>query len=80
MRRIERANTARYLTFSCSKRLPLLDNPKIRDTFAAVLAESRGRFGFRLLAWVAMPEDWAWSSARGSRGDADALVPIDRVM
>ena len=56
MQRIERPNTARYLTFSCYRRLPLLDNPKIRDNFAATLAEARGRFGFRLLAWVTMPE------------------------
>ena len=28
---------------------------------------------------AAVPEDWAWSSARAYRGDPDALVPIDRV-
>ena len=56
MQRIERPNTVRYLTFSCYKRLPLLDNPKIRDRFAAALVEARSRFGFHLLAWVTMPE------------------------
>ncbi|MCC7387847.1 MAG: transposase [Phycisphaerales bacterium] len=56
MKRVEGANKARYLTFSCYKRLPLLDNPDIYDLFAERLGAARERFGLRLIAWVAMPE------------------------
>ncbi|MFN0131940.1 MAG: REP-associated tyrosine transposase [Phycisphaerales bacterium] len=46
----------RYLTCSCYKRLPLLGNPSIRDEFVDVLIAARRRHGFRLIAWVVMPE------------------------
>jgi len=48
--------TPRYLTFSCHRRLPLLGTPAWRGEFARSLAAARERCGFRLLAWVALPE------------------------
>jgi putative transposase len=56
LKRYEVANQARFLTFSCNHRLPLFRNDRIKDLFAAKLAEARERFGFRLVAWVVMPE------------------------
>ncbi|MGE3107137.1 MAG: transposase [Phycisphaerales bacterium] len=47
---------SRFLTFSCFGRLPLLKNPKIADEMAACLERARLRRGFRLIAWVIMPE------------------------
>lgn len=46
----------RFVTFSCQGRLPLLHNDGIRDLFARSLSDARARFGFRLFAWVVMPE------------------------
>ena len=55
-RRIERPNDARYLTFSCYARRPLLGEADARDAVADQLMLARSRLGFRLLAWVLMPE------------------------
>ena len=55
-RRFEIPGHARYLTFSCYRRLPLFQNDAIKDTFVDRLRDARARYGFRLLAWVVMPE------------------------
>jgi putative transposase len=47
---------ARYLTFSCYHRLPLLGKPAVRDEFVRSLVKARARCGFRLYGWVVMPE------------------------
>lgn len=47
---------ARYLTFSCHGRLPLLGTPPLRDLFERTLRAAREKCRFRLYAWVAMPE------------------------
>jgi len=47
---------ARYLTFSCHQRLALLGRREWRDVFAHGLAAARERCGFKLVAWVVMPE------------------------
>lgn len=54
-RRFEEPGHARFLTFSCYHRLALLDNSAIRDLFSRRLDESRSQLGFRLIAWVVMP-------------------------
>jgi putative transposase len=56
MHRWEVENDARFLTFSCFGRLPLFGNSQIRDAFAERIAWARGHYGFRLIAWVIMPE------------------------
>ena len=56
MRRWERVWQWRFLTFSCYQRLQLLGNPAIRDQMAVSLSRARDRCGFRLRAWVIMPE------------------------
>lgn len=56
LRRYEIEGHARFLTFSTYNRLPLFGNDAIKDAFAEHLARARGRDGFRLLAWVLMPE------------------------
>jgi putative transposase len=48
--------TARYLTFSCHRRLPLLNHPAIRNRFVAHLLRATGETDLRILAWVVMPE------------------------
>jgi putative transposase len=56
MRRQESATIARFITFSCYQRLPLLHNHRIMDLFASLLSDTRTRHGLRLYAWVVMPE------------------------
>jgi len=56
MRRFEHENHARYLTFSCYRRLSLFENDRIKDAFVEQISRSRDRMGFNLLAWVIMPE------------------------
>lgn len=56
VRRIERADTVRYLTFSCYQRLSLLGNDAIKDVFVEELVASRERLGFGVIGWVVMPE------------------------
>lgn len=54
-RRIE-SGTARFITFSTYRRLPLFTHDAIKDLFATSLASARERDGFALYAWVVMPE------------------------
>jgi putative transposase len=56
VRRIERPNHARFLTFSCFHRLALFSNDAIKDIFAEQLQRTRDRHAFLLYAWVVMPE------------------------
>jgi putative transposase len=50
------SKTPRLLTFSCHWRLALLGTPETRDVFSDAMACARERLGFKLLAWVVMPE------------------------
>ena len=56
MRRWEGTASARFVTFSCYRRLPLLGTDTIRDLFADRLAATRQQHGLQLFAWVVMPE------------------------
>jgi putative transposase len=56
MKRREVPYGARFITFSCEKRLPLLGRAQIRDVLVQHLGAARDRFGFELFAWVVMPE------------------------
>jgi len=56
LKRYELPNGARFVTFSCFRRLPLLDHDDARQDFLTALRVSRKRFGCRVAAWVIMPE------------------------
>ena len=56
MKRWETPGQARYLTFSCYRRLPLFHSDKIKDAFAERLAKVVDELEFDLYAWVIMPE------------------------
>jgi putative transposase len=56
LRRFEVAQQPRFLTFSCYQGLPLLRNDLIKREFVEHLRAAREHCGFRLLAWVVMPE------------------------
>jgi putative transposase len=54
--RREIPGNSRFITFSCQRRLPLFKNPAIAQVFQDSLARAHHRLGFRLYAWVIMPE------------------------
>jgi putative transposase len=56
LRRVEQEGHVRFLTFSCYRRLPLLDNDGIRTLFIERLQAVTREHLVRLLAWVIMPE------------------------
>ncbi|MFG0306079.1 MAG: transposase [Phycisphaerales bacterium JB040] len=56
LRRFEIPGQARFLTFSCESRLPLLTAPGAMRAFAESLASARDSGSFELFAWVVMPE------------------------
>ncbi len=53
-RRIESLRDSRFLTFSCYRRLPLLQSDWARDIAVEQLALTHDRLGFHLYSWVVM--------------------------
>ncbi len=47
---------AHFLTFSCFKRLALLDRERARNWFVQALSEAKEKYEFALWAYVIMPE------------------------
>lgn len=45
-----------FITFSCYRRMPLLDSGDSRDLFTKLLDQVRNRFKFALVGYVVMPE------------------------
>ena len=45
-----------FITFSCYRRLPLLDSVRDRNIFVQILGEVRDRYGCALVGYVVMPE------------------------
>jgi putative transposase len=76
LKRIEQPTHARYLTFSCYHRLPLLQNDTIKLAFRDALHQARDRHGFALYAWVIMPEHVHLLAQPA--GDADNVQSILR--
>ena len=56
LKRYEHRNDVRYITCSCYKRLALFQNDSIKDRFVQHLRMTQEDYGFRLYAWVLMPE------------------------
>ena len=56
LRRWQPAGTSRFLTFSCTGRLPLFRREETRDRFLFYLDESLDGRAIELLAFVVMPE------------------------
>ncbi len=56
LRRLELQGNARFLTFSCYHRLPLLSNNNIKDALVNQIARVQSRGAFALHAWVIMPD------------------------
>jgi putative transposase len=56
MQRFDEPGTARFITFSCYRRLRLFDNDRIKDRFVERFVEFAALKRVDVLAWVVMPE------------------------
>ena len=56
LRRHDVPGTARFITFSCYRRLRLFDNDRIKDHFVDALCKTTVTRNISVLAWVVMPE------------------------
>jgi putative transposase len=56
LKRFQEAKSLHFVTFSCFRRLPLLEAPAARETVEAVLEQARARHRARVYAYVLMPE------------------------
>jgi len=54
--RYQQARTLHYVTFTCYHRAPYLGTASARDLFEATLERVRRWYGFRIHAYVVMPE------------------------
>lgn len=55
LRHFDHDGRARFITFCTHNRLPLLTNDLFRSLVVEAMAEVKARIGFKLLAWVIMP-------------------------
>ena len=56
VRHFDEAGHAHFLTFSCYRRMPLLDRDRSRQWLVDALTDAREKHGFDLWAFVIMPE------------------------
>ena len=56
LKRFQKAEALHFITFSCFHRLPFLEAPGLKETFEAVLEQTRARHQARVYAYVLMPE------------------------
>jgi putative transposase len=56
LRRYYGAGNLHFITCSCYRRQPLLGTPRRRDLFLTVLEQTRRRYQFVVVGYVAMPE------------------------
>ncbi|HET7150614.1 MAG TPA: transposase [Candidatus Acidoferrum sp.] len=54
--RYQRSQQSHFVTFSCYRRMRLLENPAMRELVVAALEQARRRFSFRVYGFVVMPE------------------------
>ena len=54
--RYQQSQQSHFVTFSCYRRLRLLDTPAMRDLVVAALEQTRRRFSLRVYGFVIMPE------------------------
>jgi|GEM_PF-1889054 putative transposase len=54
LKRFQKAETLHFITFSCFRRLPFLEEPGPRNTAEAILEQIRARHQARIYAYVLM--------------------------
>jgi len=56
LKRYQTAHSLHFITFSCYRRLPLLEAPAAKETVEVLLEQVRARHQARIYAYVLMPE------------------------
>ena len=56
LKRYQQTNNFHFITFSCYKRLPFLQEDRIKDTVQRILEQTRSQHGLCIAAYVLMPE------------------------
>ena len=56
LKRYQHTKASHFITFSCYQRLPFLVTPESKDTFLAVLEETRLKHDFSVFGYGVMPE------------------------
>lgn len=74
LKRIYGKGHLHFLTFSCYRRIPLLETTRARDTFLKELAKVRDEMGFQLLGYVVMPEHVHLLISEPTRGDPSTVL------
>jgi len=74
MRRLNDPNHARFLTFSIYQRLDLFGASELRDVFSDQLERTKTEYGFKLYAWVLMPNHAHLLIREPESGDVSGLL------
>jgi REP-associated tyrosine transposase len=56
LKRFQQSGHLHFITFSCYRRQPRLDDPEVRNLFERALEQSRRRWCFLVTGYVVMPE------------------------
>jgi putative transposase len=65
-----------FITCSCYRRMPLLNDDRIKQTFLAVLEETRQKHGFRVHGYVIMPEHFHLLIGEPETGDPGTVMQV----
>jgi putative transposase len=77
MRRTYGAHHLHFITCSCYRRLDFLRARRSHDCFLAILEETRQHYGFVVVGYVVIPEQWKSPLlAKDARNGAPSVVVI----
>jgi putative transposase len=65
-----------FLTFSCYRRLPLLNTMRARNLFVAALGKIRERYKFRLVGYVVMPNHVHLLVSEPAKGTPSVVLKV----
>jgi len=65
-----------FITCSCYRRMPLLNNNRIKRTFLSVLEDTRQKYGFCVYGYVIMPEHFHLLIGEPESGDPGTVMQV----
>ena len=65
-----------FITCSCYRRMPLLNHDCVKQTFLAVLEETRLKLGFCVYGYVIMPEHFHLLIGEPETGDPGTVMQV----
>jgi putative transposase len=76
LKRYQQKHDLHFITFSCYRRLPLLNTEHAKDTFEITLERTRRWYDFYLCGYVVMPEHVHLLISEPRRSDLDSVVQM----